>query len=104
MKDRVVPVADVERAITELTHVRSARIVLDDTGSILEVHVIATDEHPAKQVARDVGSLFLARLEIPLDHRKSGVEEGSENAPMEEFSSVEAVETEPASEQIAPVS
>jgi len=83
-KDRVVPVADIEQAITELTHVRSAGIVMDDRGGIAEVHVVASDEHPAKQVARDVGSLMLAKLGIPLDHRKISVAQVAADAPLPE--------------------
>jgi len=84
LKDRVVPVADIEQAITELTHVRSAGVVTDDRGGILEVHVVASDEHPAKQVARDVGSLLVARLGIPLDHRKISVAQVSADEPIPE--------------------
>ncbi len=83
-KDGVVPVTDIEQAITELTHVRSVGIVTDERGGIEEVHVVASDEHPAKQVARDVGSLLLARLGIPLDHRKISVAQVSADAPLEE--------------------
>jgi len=79
-----VPVADIEQAITELTHVRSAGIVMDDRGGIAEVHVVASDEHPAKNVARDVGSLLVAKLGIPLDHRKISVAQVSASAPLPE--------------------
>ncbi len=82
LKDRVVPVSEIERAIGELTHVRSARVVTDERGQIAEVHVVASDEHPAKQVARDVGTLLMAKLDIPLDHRKISVAQVAEGEPL----------------------
>ncbi len=58
---------------------------MDDRGGIAEVHVVASDEHPAKQVARDVGSLLLAKLGIPLDHRKISVAQVSGDEPLPEL-------------------
>ena len=58
---------------------------MDDRGGIAEVHVVASDEHPAKQVARDVGSLLLAKLGIPLDHRKISVAQVAADAPLPEL-------------------
>ena len=45
----------------------------DEGGGILEVHVVADTERPAKQVARDVESMLVARIGLPIDHRKISV-------------------------------
>jgi len=71
--DRVVPIGDVEQALVSLHDVRSARVVADDRGGILEIHVVAGTARSAKQVARDVGSLMVAKLGFPVDHRKISV-------------------------------
>lgn len=52
---------------------RSARIVTDQEGGILEVHVIASTDRSPKQIARDVESMLVAKLGIRIDHRKISV-------------------------------
>ena len=52
---------------------RSARIIADDAGGILEVHVVADTERSAKMVARDVESMLVAKLGLSIDHRKISV-------------------------------
>ena len=72
-RDRVVPIEDVEQALVSLHDVRSACVVADDRGEILEIHVVAGAARSAKQIARDVGSLMVAKLDISVDHRKISV-------------------------------
>ena len=52
---------------------RSARIVTDDAGGILEIHVVADTERSAKMVARDVESILVAKIGLSIDHRKISV-------------------------------
>ncbi len=94
-KDRVVPVEDVEQALVSLHDVRSARVVADDRGGILEIHVVAGTARTAKQVARDVGSIMVAKLGFPVDHRKISValvdgNEAADSGPGEEKLSARA--------------
>jgi hypothetical protein len=63
----------VERAIAGLKDVSSARIITDSRGDILEIHVVADTSRSAKQVARDVESMLVAKLGVPIDHRKISV-------------------------------
>ncbi|MFH1501680.1 MAG: hypothetical protein ABIG03_01405 [Candidatus Eisenbacteria bacterium] len=72
-RDKVFPQEDVERTLTGLKDVRSARIVSDDNGGILEVHAVATSGRSPKQIARDVESMLVAKLGIPIDHRKISI-------------------------------
>ncbi|MBN1461248.1 MAG: hypothetical protein JXA57_17100 [Armatimonadetes bacterium] len=72
--------------------VRGARIIADEDGRILEVHVVAAPGRQAKQIARDVESMIVARLGLPIDHRTISVaqtdaqipQEGPSQAPEEE--------------------
>ena len=72
-RDQVFPLEDVEREVTGLKDVRSARVVADNDGGILEVHVVADTERSAKMVARDVESVLVAKLGLSIDHRKISV-------------------------------
>lgn len=62
-----------ERLITSLTGVVSARVVLNQSGHVDEIHVLATDEVVPKQVVRNVQSALIAELETRVDHRKISV-------------------------------
>ncbi len=62
-------VLDLERELVRLPEVEIARIVCDDDGRLLEVHIVANaDKHP-KQVVRDVQSVALASFGIEIDRR-----------------------------------
>ena len=52
---------------------RSARLVADDSGRVLEVHVVADSSRNAKMVARDVESILVAKIGLTIDHRKISV-------------------------------
>jgi hypothetical protein len=92
-RDRVFPLEDVERTLAGLRDVRSASIVTDRDGGILEVHVVASDERSPKQIARDVESMLVAKLGIRIDHRKISVAQvDGEEAPEEYDASPEVAE------------
>jgi hypothetical protein len=72
-RDKVFPLEDVERTLTGLKEVRTARIVTDQDGRILEVHAVASSDRSPKQIARDVESMLVAKLGIQIDHRKISI-------------------------------
>lgn len=72
-RDQVFPLEDVEQILTGLKDVRSARIIADGAGGILEVHVVADTARSAKMVARDVESILVAKTGLSIDHRKISV-------------------------------
>jgi hypothetical protein len=72
-RDKVFPLEDIERTLSGLREVRSARIVTDRDGGILEVHVAASTARSPKQIARDVESMLVAKLGIRIDYRKISV-------------------------------
>ena len=91
-RDQVFLLEDVERALTGLKDVRSARIVTNDAGEILEIHVVADTARNAKMVARDVESILVAKIGLSIDHRKISVAqvEGEETAEGRPTSHAEA--------------
>jgi hypothetical protein len=72
-RDQVYPVEEIEQAVAGLKDVRSARLVADNSGGILEVHVVADSSRSAKMVARDVESILVAKIGLSIDHRKISV-------------------------------
>ena len=56
-----------------LKDVRSARIVANEAGGILEVHAVASSDRSPKQIARDVESMLVAKLGVEIDHRKISI-------------------------------
>jgi len=61
--------ASVEREICRIPEVRAARIVADQYGRPVEVHVLATPGKHAKQLARDIQSVAMASMGVEIDHR-----------------------------------
>lgn len=60
---------EVERELCRIPEVTAVRIVEDDIGRPVEVHVLASrDKHP-KQVVRDVQSVAMATFGLEVDRR-----------------------------------
>ena len=97
-RDQVFPLEDVEQVLTGLKDVRSARIIADGAGGILEVHVVADTERSAKMVARDVESMLVAKVGLSIDHRKISV--AQVDGEVGEGSEVPAPRTAPASAEL----
>lgn len=62
-------VTEIERELCRLPEVNAARIVTDDIGRPVEVHILATSAKHAKQVARDIQSVAMATYGLELDRR-----------------------------------
>ena len=60
---------DVERALVRIPEVTAARVVPDDGGRIVEVHILSLPHKHAKQVVRDVQSVAMATFGLDLDRR-----------------------------------
>jgi hypothetical protein len=76
--------ASVERELCRIPEVRAARIVADDNGVPIEVHVLASPGKQPKQLVRDVQSVALAARGLDLDHRIVSVvqlDDGNGTAP-----------------------
>jgi len=66
-------VVDVEAAISRLRGVISARVVPDENGGILEIHVTADQSRHPKQLSRDIESVLISELGVRVDHRKISI-------------------------------
>jgi hypothetical protein len=60
---------DVEAELTRLPDVAAVRIVSNDAGRPVEIHVLANTNKPAKQVVRDIQSVALATFGLDIDRR-----------------------------------
>ncbi len=61
--------AECEALLCKLPGVLGAKIVLDDGGTVTELHMLASRARTPKQLARDVQSAMLAGYGCDLDHR-----------------------------------
>jgi hypothetical protein len=60
---------EVERELCRLPEVNAARIIEDDVGRPVEVHILASRDKHAKQIVRDVQSVAMATFGLELDRR-----------------------------------
>src|SRR3954451_4055641 len=60
---------EVERELCRLPEVNAARIVEDEIGRPVEVHILASRDKHAKQIVRDVQSVAMATFGLDLDRR-----------------------------------
>ncbi len=66
-------VADVEGALSRLRGITSARVVTDERGDIVEIHVLAEEGRHPKQISRDIESALFSEFGIRVDHRKISI-------------------------------
>ena len=69
----MLPIKRAEELILTLPGVVSAKILAGDNGTIEQIHVLTTQEVPAKQVVRNIESALVAHLSMRIDHRKISV-------------------------------
>lgn len=65
--------AEMEGAVSRIRSVLGARIITDEKGEIIEVHILASDERNPKQIVRDTESTLLVKFGRRVDHKKIGV-------------------------------
>jgi len=73
-----------EELLGSLVGVISTRVVLDDDGSIEEIHVLSTSDVSPKQAVRNVESALLAHLDLAVDHRRISVAQAEPGAKVAE--------------------
>jgi hypothetical protein len=69
----VLPIKRAEELLATLPGVVSARIVAGESGAVEEIHLLTTDEVPAKATVRNVESALLAHLGMRVSHKKISV-------------------------------
>src|SRR5688500_13010697 len=66
----MTPGADaLEQELCRIPDITAARVVTDDSGDPVEIHVLSLPSKHPKQVVRDVQSVAVARFGLELDHR-----------------------------------
>jgi len=66
-------VADIETTLSRLRGVVSVRMVTDDRGDIVEIHVLADSGRHPKQISRDIESALFSEHGVRIDHRKISI-------------------------------
>jgi hypothetical protein len=69
MDIETLAVREVEEALCRIPAVSAVRIVDDEIGRPVEVHVLATLEKHAKQIVRDIQSVAMATFGLDIDRR-----------------------------------
>jgi hypothetical protein len=64
-----VDLGAIERELCRIPEVRAARLVADNSGNLVEVHILATTGKAAKQLVRDVQSVAITSSGVDIDHR-----------------------------------
>jgi hypothetical protein len=59
----------LEAVINLLPDVERSRVLFNDLGQIAEIHVLAGDGRPAKQIVRDIESVLAVRFGLRIDHK-----------------------------------
>lgn len=68
-----VEVEDLEKEICRIPDVTATRVVTDDGGNPVEVHILSLPSKHPKQVVRDVQSVAMAQFGLDLDRRMISV-------------------------------
>jgi hypothetical protein len=66
-------IADIEGTLSRLRGIISARVVTDERGEIVEIHVLADQGRHPKQIGRDIESALFSEFGIRVDHRKISI-------------------------------
>lgn len=73
----------IEELVCTLQGVESTRVVLDNKGEILELHVLSDETRNPRQIVRDIETLLLVKLSIKVDHKRISVVQFAERAEVE---------------------
>jgi len=63
----------VEELVNEIQGVVSARAILDDNGTIVELHVLSNETRNPRQIVRDIETALLVKMGLNIDHKKISV-------------------------------
>lgn len=70
---KTINLPECEKYIKQIRDVISVNIVCNDIGEIEEIHVLAEDSRNAKQISRDIETLFRVEYGVDLDHKKISI-------------------------------
>jgi len=78
----------VDNVVSKLPGVHNARIVYDESGEMVEIHVLADISKPAKQLVRDIETAIFASSGIKIDRKIVSIAQISLDSGDEEEASV----------------
>lgn len=84
----------LETALTQLPEISAARIIIDLTGTLSEIHIVGTGKKSDKQLARDVQTVAHATFGIDFDHRIISVVQYSTNGAHQKRASIQEISTD----------
>lgn len=64
-----VPVEELKSFLEQIAGVVAARPVLDNSGALSGVHILARSDRGSKQIVRDIESACKAQFDLEIDHR-----------------------------------
>jgi hypothetical protein len=70
---------EVESFLTNIKSVISCKIITDQDGTIIEVHILADNSRHTKQISRDIRSTLLANFDIFVDYKIISVAQITQN-------------------------
>ncbi len=68
-ENATVLTSDIERLISAIAGVSASKVVTDDEGRIVEIHVLADTSRSPKQLVRDIQSCTMAAFGVPVDYK-----------------------------------
>ena len=66
-------ISEIEELVMNLKGVLNCRITEDENQTIKEIHIVADETRGAKQISRDIQSIFAAALGVSLDYKKISI-------------------------------
>lgn len=66
---------EMERVINQLGGVISSKIIKNERGDIVEIHILADKSRNPKQISRDVQSALMAKFNVDIDYKVISVAE-----------------------------
>ncbi|MDD2494740.1 MAG: hypothetical protein PHE29_06060 [Tissierellia bacterium] len=70
---------EVESFLTNIKSVISCKIIADEDGAIIEVHILADNSRHTKQIARDIRSTLITKFNILVDYKLISVAQLTQN-------------------------
>ncbi|MDI6601648.1 MAG: hypothetical protein QME46_07680 [Thermoanaerobacteraceae bacterium] len=68
-------IEEMERVLNQLGGVISSKIIKNDRGDIVEIHILADKSRNPKQISRDVQSALMAKFNVDVDYKVISVAE-----------------------------
>ncbi len=91
----VLPIQRAEELLSTLPGVISVRIVAGPSGSVDEIHLLASEEVSPKQTVRNVESALMAHLGMRVSHKKISVATSTDAPRARQSGSQQAIPEEP---------